>query len=659
MGVVAGCVIVLFFCSLTEATGNLQSCIENDGNTSVCFCQSGINRLFNGIVTCEYNVAHIGPLMCVTNSNGTIRAGECPFTGHNVEKRQLVQNISNLTKDVCGAAKRGGKLCGNCQEGAGLAINTFGLECISGSSCHSYMWAVYFIVEYTVLTVFCLIVIIFNIRATSDSASAFILFAQIITLPINVLTIQRDWDAVLSTENKAGLYLAWIIEIIYGIWSLNVPSGIIYQMCPSETTTSLEAFAVKYATASFPLFLIVIIYIIIKLYERNCKLVTLVWALFRNCCIRFRRRIDPKITIIDAFATFISLSYTKFVHISMILLAPTPSCDVYGSCTLVLLYDGNIDYFKDQHRYYGTLAIIFLLIFAVPLPILLFFYNKRWFQIMLHYCRLNSHALNVFVNAFQSDYKDGSEGTKDCRFFSGIHFLFRILVFGLYAFVANYFILYYFIHILILIWIVLVITFKPYKREFFNKFDPIMYLLFSLVISTAIHNNILIIYTNKPSLAFQIIFYFLFFIPALYMAIYTSIWVLKKIHDLYIKNVHISVNEEGRANTPIGRVIQTVQSLQGNSQLDDIEGLLNRERSDSEIELSGDYLEYYDTPTGTNNTTTTDNTTTNTNTTDNRSTDRTTDNILTNRSQGLRAFSTQHPRYLQNIVDITRSPNTS
>ena len=658
MEVVAGCVIVLFFCSLSDAGGKFEMCMERDYSTSYCFCQSGINRPFNGIVTCDHVVAHIGPLMCVTNSNGTIRAGECPFTGQNLKKRRLVQNISNLTQDICGAANRGGKLCGNCQEGTGLAINTFGLECIPGSRCHSYMWVVYFIVEYTVLTLFCLIVIIFNIRANSDSANAFILFAQIITLPINVLTIQRDWDAVLGNNNKAGSYLAWIIEIIYGIWSLNVPSGIIYRMCPSENTTSLEAFAVRYPTAAFPLSLIFIVYIFIKLYERNCKLVTLVWALFRNCCIRFRRRIDPKITIIDAFATFISLSYTKFVHISLILLAPTPSYDINGTRTLVLLYDGNIDYFKDQHRYYGALAIIVLLFFVIPLPVLLFFYNKRWFQIMLHCCHLNSHTLNLFVNAFQSDYKDGSEGTKDYRFFSGIYFTFRILIFGLYAFVVNYFILYYCLNILILIWLALVITFRPYKREIFNKLDPIMYLFFAFVISTAIHNNILIIYANKPSLAFQIIFYFLFFIPAIYMGVYTSIWLLKKIHDLYIKNVHIPVNEEGRANTPIGRVIQTVQSLQRNSQLDDIEGLLNRERSDSEIELSAEYLEYYDTPTGTN-TTTTEHTTTNTNTTDNRSTDRTTNNTLINRSQGLQAFSTQDPQNLQNIVDITRSPNTS
>ena len=659
MEVIAGCVIVLFFCSLTEATEEFGMCVDEDRNTSECFCQSGIKHPFNGIVTCKYEVAHIGPLMCVTNSNGNIRAGECPFTGQSLEKRQLVQNISNLTKDVCGAANRGGNLCGNCQEGTGLAINTFGLECIAGSRCHSYMWAVYFIVEYTVLTLFCLIVIIFNIRANSDSANAFILFAQVITLPINVLTIQRDWDAVLGNNNKeAGSYLAWIIEIVYGIWSLNVPSGIVYKMCPSENTTSLEAFAVKYTTAFFPLFLIFIIYVLIKLYERNCKLVTLVWALFRNCCIRFRRRIDPKITIIDAFATFISLSFTKFVHISMILLAPTGSYDINGTHTLVLLYDGNINYFKDQHRCYGALAIIVLFIFVIPLPFLLFFYNKRWFQIMLHYCHLNSHTLNLFVNAFQSDYKDGSEGTKDYRFFSSIYFLWRIFIFALYAFAGNYFVLYYCLHILLLIWLALVIILRPYKREIFNKLDPIMYLFFSFVISTAVNNNILIIYTNRPSLPFQIIFYFLFFIPAIYMAGYTSIWLLKKIHDLYIKNVHVPVNEEGRANTPIGRVIQTVQSLQRDSHVDDIEGLLNRERSDSEIELSGDYhLEYYDTPTGT--TSTTEHTATNTNTTDSRSTDQTTNNTLTNRNQGLQAFSTQQPRYLQNIVDITRSPNTS
>lgn len=608
-------VLSLLLLSLSEGIDleNYKKCLNSTNFNVKCFCV--LNGPFDhtGIVSCtSQREVQLSPLMCVTSTtdnNDTFIGGECPFTGQSTQLQLLnTTNIMNINDEVCGKANRSGKLCGKCADGYGLAINTFGLDCINGTLCHIYNWGIHFTIEFIVLTTFLLLVLVLNIKATAECATVFILFAQVISLPINLVTVQRDWAVVVKKNDETTpRVLSWLVDLVYGIWSLRVPSGII-RLCPSVNTTSLEAFSIQFATAFYPLLLTVLIYFLIRLHQRGFKPVSLLWSPFRACCLRFRRRIDPKSTIVDTFATFVLLSYTKFTHISLIILAPTPIYNITGDVQYhALLYDARIKYFSEQHMWYAILAITILVIFVVPLPLLLFFYSTRVFQKTLHCMHMNSHALTLFINAFQSGYKDGSEGgegkTIDCRFFAGINFLVRISIFTIYTFISNYFILYTVLLIIVSIYAALLIIFQPYKRQLFNKTDTVILIVYNIIITIAIFNSIQIS-KNKPSPTLQTVFYLTLFVPAIYMGLYMTIWCVKKIVHYFRRDLQYSINEEGEPRTRFGRLIRSIQFHENNSLPSPVEDRdLLSNNMQIEGEYSSSYVNYCETPIGTNNTT--------------------------------------------------------
>ena len=78
------------------------------------------------------------------------------------------------------------------------------------------------------------------------------------------------------------------------------------------------------------------------------------------CFTRFRRRWDPKESVINAFATFLLLSYSKLLTVSYSLL------DAVGP--LVVFFDASIEHFSRQHLPFAVLAISVLLVFVVFVP---------------------------------------------------------------------------------------------------------------------------------------------------------------------------------------------------------------------------------------------------------------------------------------------------
>ena len=610
----AAFLLFLLFFPLSDTTyssDEIYTCLESSLNISSCFCLP--KQPFDHRVECNAGIPTLQALSCVTTSDdkNKVVAGLCPFAGRITDIPLFNLTIDELDVFVCSnESRRDGRLCGRCQDGHGLAINTFGLECINDTRCHSYNWAIYFAIHFTVLSVFFLFVVTFNVKGTAECASSFTLFAQVITLPFNLVTIQRDWAVQMGFTHSRHFpeAFAWAVDFVYGIWSLNVPSGAIYKLCPDRNLPPLAALSVQYINAVFPLVLIVIAFVLIKLYQRDFKPVSLLWVPFRACCTRLRRRIDSQTSIIDAFATFVFLSYTKFTYISLILLAPTRVYNITGHVVNhVPLYDGTLDYWDKSHRIFILIAVIVLLVFVIPLPCLLFFYSTNRFQRCLHCCRLNSHVLSVFVNAFQNGFKDGSENTKDYRFFAGIIFITRFTIFALFAFVGDYFLLFTCVAIVIAINIGLYIGFQPYKKNIFNRIEPIVFTGMIVVIMLAILNNIKITIFDSE-LPMQIIFYLSLYFPAVYMGVYMSIWLLRKIYHHCKREMRLNVDENGRPISRLGRLGQLLDNNSSHlpSPIEDRGLVQNEEGSDNDGEYSASYIDYCQTPVGTNTGTTTD-----------------------------------------------------
>ena len=197
---------------------------------------------------------------------------------------------------------------------------------------------------------------------------------------------------------------------------------------------TLQALALDYGIAFYPLALIIVTYVLIELHAHNVKFIVWIWKPFHRCFARFRQKWDIKTSTIDAFATFLLLSNIKLLSVSFDLLLLNRVYNMNGSVVgIYLYYDASIEYFGKKHLPYAILAVLVLLIFILFPILLLLLYPMRCFQQCLGPCRVRWHALHIFVDAFQGWYKDGTNGTRDCRYFAAVHFLVRLILLALFV----------------------------------------------------------------------------------------------------------------------------------------------------------------------------------------------------------------------------------
>ena len=65
-----------------------------------------------------------------------------------------------------------------------------------------------------------------------------------------------------------------------------------------------------------PMILILFICVFVELYSSNFKLIVMLWKPFHKCFVRVRRSWDPKASMINAFATFLLLLFSKLLYVS-------------------------------------------------------------------------------------------------------------------------------------------------------------------------------------------------------------------------------------------------------------------------------------------------------------------------------------------------------
>ena len=97
---------------------------------------------------------------------------------------------------------------------------------------------------------------------------------------------------------------------------------------------------------------------------------------------------------------------------------------------LYLFNQGDVPFLGSQHLPYACLALFFLLTFTLLPMLLLFLYPCSCFQVCLNRTGCSCQPLHTFMDAFQGHYKNGTNGTRDLRFFSGLYLLLRVVVYA-------------------------------------------------------------------------------------------------------------------------------------------------------------------------------------------------------------------------------------
>ena len=259
--------------------------------------------------------------------------------------------------------------------------------------------------------------------------------------------------------------LAKIYPGFLSIWNLDFFRLAYTPFCLHPNTSTLQVLSLDYIIAAYPLALIILTYTLVRLHYHNCTLVVWLWRPFIGCFARCRRQWDIQNSLVDSFATFLLLSYVKFLSTSFDILMPNFSWDIESTVQPpVVYYDGTIGYFGKEHLPDALLAIAVLLVFTFLPILLLCLYPCRCFQRFLNRYHLSSQTLHTFMDTFQGSFKDGTNGTRDWRYFAAVYLIVRVALYislGVSIVTFNISM----ITGVLLLFALLLVMFQPYKKS--------------------------------------------------------------------------------------------------------------------------------------------------------------------------------------------------
>lgn len=398
-------------------------------------CKPG--KDFSSVLLFQINTdqTYLQTLYCMTtsNENSTTRrdvVGSCLLSFDNRMQSTfypLPCNISKLNEYMCAGLNREGQLCGQCVKGFAPPVFSYSLGCVNCTDYH-LNWLKYIGVAFGPLTVFCLLICFFHISATSPYLSGFVFYCQILSMPTFVRMGQNTNG---YKEAKEGTRFAerFYVSLI-SIWNLDIFRAFNKPFCLHPKMTVVQALALDYLVALYPLVLLFIAFLLVSLHSRNMKVVVTLWKPFRSILRPCVRNLNIKTSLIESFATLYILSAMKIQSVTVDLLSPTALYYPDGSTSnkLYLYLAGELEYFGQHHLPYAILAIFFFVLFTVFPALLLLLYPCQFFQRFLNKVNCNYIALRIFMDVFQGNFKDGTGNTKDYRFFSAFFFLARFVL---------------------------------------------------------------------------------------------------------------------------------------------------------------------------------------------------------------------------------------
>ena len=363
-----------------------------------CYCLTSHN------ITSEQQFS-IGP--CIYSCFYNTRASEYHQTN----------DLKTLSNGKCSLFNREGILCGQCKEGYGPPVYSFSLKCVPCSNVS--LWTtipLYILVAYGPLTVFLMVIVVFTVSVNSAPLRGWILVCQLMSFNI----VMR---ALISTDEiHKNSHLSPYVQIfgsVFGMWNLDSFRSVYKPFCLHHSLTTLQVMSLDYVIAAYPLVMILAMYVMVDLYSRNCRPVVIVGRLFHHCCIRFRHRLNVRTSLIDAFGTFFSLSYIKYLCTTVDLLMSTQVWSTSSNTRSIRLYfDGTKEFFKGDHIPYAVVGVSVTLFCNILPIILLLLYSFPKTHAILNILPLSVRTLMFpFMDNILGCYKDGTNGTRNCRFF--------------------------------------------------------------------------------------------------------------------------------------------------------------------------------------------------------------------------------------------------
>ena len=232
----------------------------------------------------------------------------------------LPDEISELNSYMCGPLNRKGYLCGECKSGYGPG--PFVTLCTNVCHFCPDTWheiILYLALEFIPITVFYLLILIFQIRLTSAPMTCFIMYSQLTVQAFNE-ECASQWAPSLFSKIKYGYHSGTLrmgtksLLTVYGVFNLDFFHYVLSPFCISSKLRPIHVVFLGYISAFYPFLLILLTWFCIELHGRNFRPIVYLWRPFHRCFARLRRGWNTKSDLIDVFASFFLLSYSKILY---------------------------------------------------------------------------------------------------------------------------------------------------------------------------------------------------------------------------------------------------------------------------------------------------------------------------------------------------------
>ena len=397
--------------------------------------------------------------------------------------RLLPENISELNDYMCGPLNRKGYLCSECIDGFGPSMSLFEHP----NHCYECRGAyrgvmLYLAIVLLPLTLLYLLILIFQIRMTSAPIPCFVMYSQLIVIAFSY-TWGRSFDeltTVIFTKTGNTRAVTKLILVLYGIFDLDFISHAVPPYCVSKDLRLYHRVFLGYISAFYPMMLILITWICIELHDRNFKVIVYLWRPFHRCFVRLRRGWDTKNDLIDVFATFLLLSFVKIMYQTVLMFSTTmlytfSLSGEYLYYSYVSDVDNSIPTASAKYIKAVISASVIGIIFNLLPILLLVLYPFGRFRRMLSKLRLDRISLTIFTEKFHCCYRDGLDGTRDMRYFSGLYFFLVIPLF--FHSLLNHifhFDPWFISGTIVLLAALLILLCRPYKKMYMNICDTLL-----------------------------------------------------------------------------------------------------------------------------------------------------------------------------------------
>ena len=486
----------------------------------------------------------------------------------------LPTTVQEIDTQVC--SNRTGILCGQCIDGYGPAVNRRNYECIPCSGTNNAAHTVYYVLAvYAPLLMLFTGIILFNVRLTTGPANAFIFYSQIIS---STFDLTGDDHIPLNLLHQHMPILLGAYRIPYGIFNLDFLENFIKPLCLGTGLNALDALQMDYIVATFPLIMILLVLLALKiksscsslyysilLHRRGRQLLQDYVSEVDSPTVEHRSR-EPCSrmfvckwiqnwqageSLLHAFSAFLLLSYTKFALTSSYIVNLHPILGADGSQIgpRRAYYAGNFTEHDTMYLWRYYIPSCFIIVVIGVIPIMLLWYPIIWLEKFIHRVEwlwrfYPVTKIHVFMDTFQGCYRD------DRRFFAAMYFLFRLTINVGYILTDTWLQQFIVQQIACTVFVVVFVLCWPYREEkwLFNYVDFLM--LTNLAIVNALSLYLFAFSRNNHGLALPgsafWVQYILVLLPLIYVVIYV-VWCLltpsqkEKISQFFIKYANLKV----------------------------------------------------------------------------------------------------------------------